>query len=109
MRYSRYRPGGHRVSDAFNKGRHTTVVRELYRVEGGGYVADSPGRRALALWDTQPAEMDGYFRELAPLVSQCRFNDCTHTSEPGCAVRPGDGRIHASRYDSFRRLRQGQD
>ena len=99
------------VSDAINKGRHTTVARQLYPVEGGGYVADSPGWRALALWDTQPEEMDGYFREIAPLVSGCQFSDCSHDHEPGCAVRSAaaDGRIHPSRFESYRRLRRGED
>lgn len=99
------------VSEAINKGKHTTVARELYPVEGGGYVADSPGWRALALWDTQPEEMDAYFRELAPYVSECQFSDCTHDHEPGCAVVRAveAGKIHPSRYDSYLRLRLGQE
>ncbi len=56
------------ISEAFNKGRHTTTVRQLFPLEGGGYVADTPGMRSLALWDTEPEELDGYFPELAPLV-----------------------------------------
>ena len=75
------------VSAAVNKGRHTTSVRQLFPLEGGGYVADTPGLRSLALWDTEPEELDGYFPELAPLVSACQFNDCNHKTEPGCAVR----------------------
>ncbi len=57
------------ISMALNKGRHTTVSRQLLPVEGGGYVADTPGWKSLALWDTEPEEMDAYFPELAPLVS----------------------------------------
>jgi len=90
-----------------NKGRHTTVVREIFTLDGNGHVADTPGWKSLALWDTQPEEMDAYFPELAPLVSKCRFNDCKHTIEPGCAVRAAvdAGRIHAQRYESYLRLR----
>ncbi len=64
------------ISEAFQKGRHTTTVRQLFPLEGGGYVADMPGMRSLALWDTEPEELDGYFPELAPLVEKCQFNDC---------------------------------
>jgi ribosome biogenesis GTPase len=98
------------VSEKMHKGRHTTNVRELFPVEGGGYVADTPGLRSLALWDTQPEELDGYFPEIAPLVSHCQFNDCSHGSEPGCAVREAvqAGKVHEGRYDSYLRMRSGE-
>jgi ribosome biogenesis GTPase len=98
------------VSTAINKGKHTTVVRELIQLEEGGYVADTPGMRSLALWDTEPEELDGYFPELVPLVECCQFNDCTHRNEPGCAVRAAveAGTVHAARYDSYLRLRGGE-
>jgi ribosome biogenesis GTPase len=98
------------VSDAVNKGKHTTVVRELIPLEEGGYVADTPGMRSLALWDTEPEELDGYFPELVPLVERCQFNDCTHRNEPGCAVRAAveAGTVHVARYDSYLRLRGGE-
>ncbi|MGE5250231.1 MAG: ribosome small subunit-dependent GTPase A [Bacteroidota bacterium] len=98
------------VSTAVNKGRHTTVWRQLIPLEGGGYVADTPGWKSLALWDTQPEEMDAYFRELAPLVARCQFSDCSHTHEPGCAVRAAlqTGQIHPERYESYLRLRSRQ-
>lgn len=91
------------------KGRHTTQVRQLYPVEGGGYLADVPGLRTLALWDIQGEELDAYFREIAPLVPSCQFNDCTHSHEPGCAVRKAsqEGLISPKRYDSYLRLRFG--
>ena len=94
-----------------NKGQHTTVVRQLYPLGNGAYVADTPGWRSLALWDTEPEEMDGYFPEIRPLVSQCRFNNCSHTREPGCAVRAAvdAGRLHPERYESYVRLRLGKD
>jgi len=98
------------VSTAINKGKHSTVVRELIPLAEGGYVADTPGMRSLALWDTEPEELDGYFPELRPLVERCQFNDCTHSHEPGCAVRAAveAGMVNAARYDSYLRLRGGE-
>jgi ribosome biogenesis GTPase len=99
------------VSQAINKGRHTTNVRQLFPLEGGGYVADTPGLRSLALWDTEPEELDGYFPEIAPLVAQCQFNDCTHSREPDCAVRLAveSGKVRPERYESYIRLRAGEE
>ena len=99
------------ISEAFQKGRHTTTVRQLFPLEGGGYVADTPGMRSLALWDTEPEELDGYFPELAALVAACQFNDCQHKTEPGCAVRAAvqAGSVHPQRYDSYLRLRAGEE
>jgi ribosome biogenesis GTPase len=99
------------ISTAFQKGRHTTTVRQLFPLEGGGYVADTPGMRSLALWDTEPEELDGYFPELAPLVSQCQFSNCSHKTEPGCAVRAAvdAGQVRPERYDSYLRLRAGEE
>lgn len=98
------------ISRATTKGRHTTVVPELLPLDGGGYLADTPGLRALALWDVAPEELDAYFPEIRPLVSACGFSDCTHTHEPGCAVREAlaAGRIHPARYASYVRMRSGQ-
>jgi len=97
------------VSSSTERGRHTTVVRRLFPLLQGGFVADLPGLRSLALWDTEPEELDGYFPELSPLVELCQFNDCKHQSEPGCAVRQAveDGRVHPARYQSYLRLRFG--
>jgi ribosome biogenesis GTPase len=99
------------ISQATSKGRHTTVVRELFPLKGGGYVADTPGLKALALWDIEPEELDGYFPELRPLVAQCQFSDCTHVHEPGCAVRAAvtDGCVHPERYQSYLRMRFGEE
>ena len=99
------------VSQATSKGRHTTVVRELFPLKGGGYVADTPGLKALALWDIEPEELDGYFPELRPLVAQCQFSDCTHVHEPGCAVQAAvaDGRVHPERYQSYLRMRFSEE
>jgi len=95
------------VSEATSKGKHTTQVRELFPLDVGGYVADTPGIRTLALWDTEPEELDAYFVEMRDLVSECKFSDCTHTHEPGCAVREAvsKGDITPQRYNSYLRLR----
>jgi ribosome biogenesis GTPase len=99
------------VSQATSKGRHTTVAREMYPLEGGGYVADTPGLKALALWDIEPEELDGYFPELRTLVDQCQFSDCTHVHEPGCAVLEAveKGHVHPKRYQSYYRMRFGEE
>jgi ribosome biogenesis GTPase len=98
------------VSQARLRGQHTTVVRELFHLADGGYVADMPGIKALALWDTQPEELDGYFPELRDLVAHCQFSNCGHRSEPGCAVRRAveSGKVHPERYISYLRLRYGE-
>jgi ribosome biogenesis GTPase len=99
------------ISTAVKKGRHTTVTRQMFAVEGGGYVADTPGWKSLALWDTEPEELEAYFPELRDLVQGCQFSDCTHTHEPRCAVLAAvkDGRVHPDRFASFLRLRAGQE
>jgi len=99
------------VSEATGKGRHTTVVRELIPLNSGGYVADTPGLRALALWDIEPEELDGYFPEIRKIVDQCAFSNCTHVHEPGCAVLDAlnSGQIHAERYASYIKMRFGEE
>lgn len=99
------------VSAHKDRGKHTTVVRELFPLSGGGYVADLPGLRKLSLWDTQPEELDGYFPELRELVKHCQFNDCAHYEEPGCAVIQAveEGRVSVERYESYLRLRAGDE
>lgn len=99
------------IGEHTNKGKHTTVVREIFPLVGGGFVADLPGIRRLSLWDTEPEELDGYFPELRDLVSDCQFNDCTHRDEPGCAVvkAVNSGKVDPARYESYLRLRYGGD
>jgi ribosome biogenesis GTPase len=96
------------VSQATTKGRHTTVVPQLVPLEAGGWVADTPGIRALALFDLDPEELDAYFPDIAPLVTDCRFSDCTHAVEPGCAVIQAveEGRVSEHRYESYVRLHE---
>ncbi|MBX3036666.1 MAG: ribosome small subunit-dependent GTPase A [Anaerolineales bacterium] len=98
------------ISKSMNKGKHTTVTREMFKLNEGGFVADTPGWKSLALWDTEPEELEAYFPELKNLVSQCQFNNCTHQHEPNCAVLNAlkENKIHKARYDSFIRLRNGE-
>ena len=96
------------VSQATTKGRHTTVVPQLLPLDVGGWVADTPGIRTLALFDVDPEELDAYFPDIGPLVARCRFSDCTHTVEPGCAVVEAveEGQVSLHRYESYARLRE---
>jgi ribosome biogenesis GTPase len=99
------------ISQTTGRGQHTTVVPELLPLKKGGYVADTPGLKALALWDIEPEELDAYFREISPLVANCEFSDCTHLHEPGCAVIEAveNGQISVERYDSYHRMRAGEN
>lgn len=99
------------VSEANEKGRHTTVASELFPLEGGGYVADTPGIRAVGLFDIEPSELDAYFAEFRPHLAACRFNNCRHEAEPGCGVREAleAGEIDPARYDSYLRLLEEVD
>jgi ribosome biogenesis GTPase len=74
------------VSDYSGEGRHTTTQVSLLKLNEGGYVVDTPGIRELGLITVHRHELVLYFPEIAALVDQCRFNDCSHTQEPGCAV-----------------------
>lgn len=91
------------VSAENEKGRHTTTTAELIPLEGGGFVVDTPGIRQFQLWDVIPAEVAGFFRELRPYVSKCRYPDCTHAHEEPCAVKDAvaDGYIDVRRYESY--------
>lgn len=100
------------VSDAVQKGRHTTVTAQLVPLECGGYVADTPGLRELGLWGIPEDELDRCFPEFESYLGHCRYrNSCTHTHEPGCAVRAAvdGGEVSSSRYDSYARMRAGDE
>ncbi len=88
------------------KGRHTTTRRELYRIEGGALLLDTPGIRELRLWSVDEG-LDRAFPDIDELAGACRFADCRHVSEPGCAVIEAEatGRISADRVASYRKLR----
>ncbi|HEU5097678.1 MAG TPA: ribosome small subunit-dependent GTPase A [Roseiflexaceae bacterium] len=98
------------ISDAVDKGRHTTRVAELIGLDlpGGGYVADTPGIRELGLWQFPLDELDWCFREFRPFLDECYFSGCTHTHEPDCGVRAAvaSGEISEERYQSYVRLRE---
>lgn len=95
------------IREGTRKGKHTTVERQLTKMDFGGYVADTPGLKALGFWDIEAEELDGYFPEFLPLISQCRYRDCAHLDEPGCAVAGAvtQGKVHPDRYESYRILR----
>jgi len=94
------------ISLAVGKGRHTTIVPELLELEGGGYVADTPGLRSFALWDIVPEELEGLYPDIALFAPDCRYPGCSHLHEPGCAVRAAVERdeIHPTRHESYRLL-----
>lgn len=92
-----------RRSDA--KGRHTTITRDLLLIESGGVLIDTPGIRAVGLWDAQDA-LERVFADILEHGNDCKFRDCAHVSEPGCAVTTAveDGRIDPRRLDRFRAM-----
>jgi ribosome biogenesis GTPase / thiamine phosphate phosphatase len=94
---------GHVRND--QKGRHTTTAAELVRLPGGGLLLDTPGLRSLGLW-TDGEGLDRAFADIATLALKCRFPNCRHESEPGCAVR---GVVDPVRIDAYRRLRAELD
>ena len=92
-----------RISDAHLQGKHTTSLYEMYRLDGGGFVIDTPGLRGFGLVDLEKEEISKYFPEMLAVMDDCRFVPCTHTHEPDCAVKAAvdDGRISAERYNSY--------
>lgn len=102
------RTGG--IREGTRKGKHTTVSPKLVELGFGGYVADTPGVKAFALWDIEAEELDAYFPEISGRVADCRFSDCSHHHEPGCAVREAvdRGSIDRGRYESYLRIRLGE-
>jgi ribosome biogenesis GTPase len=89
------------------RGRHTTTHRELVAIPGGGVIIDTPGLRQLQLWETDGG-LDQTFVDIADLIAQCRFSDCEHRTEPGCAVKAAlaDGTLPRERWDSYLKLQR---
>jgi ribosome biogenesis GTPase len=89
------------------EGRHTTTHRELILLPGGGVILDTPGMRELQLWD---ADLGQTFGDVEEIAANCRFSDCGHDSEPGCAVREAlaDGTLEADRWESYVKLQREQ-
>lgn len=97
------------ISESVNKGRHTTVGAVLVPLgdPADGYVVDTPGLREVGLWGLPPEHLDHCFPEFRPYLGKCRFQDCAHDSEPGCAVRgaTSSGAVSGARYESYIKLR----
>lgn len=91
------------ISDAHLQGRHTTTFYEMYRLASGGFIIDTPGIRGFGLVDLERDEIASYFPEMLRASENCRFTPCTHTHEPGCAVKAAveDGTISYERYSSY--------
>ncbi len=94
------------ISQATGKGKHTTTATHLFPLDEGGFIADTAGLREIGLWEMDEGEIAAGFREFRPLIPDCRFSGCTHTHEPGCAVRAAvdSGAIAPQRYESYLRL-----
>ncbi len=94
------------ISDSHGKGRHTTTFSEMFPVDGGGYIIDSPGVKGFGLIDIDSAEVGRYFPEIFALSKECQYNNCTHTHEPSCAVRDAAerGELSETRYISYLKL-----
>ncbi len=96
------------ISRSVNKGRHTTVGASMHPLPDseGGFAVDTPGLREVGIWELDPRELDECFIEFRPYIEQCRFGDCRHRAEPGCAVRDAVAadEVSGDRYDSYLRL-----
>jgi ribosome biogenesis GTPase len=92
---------------ADGRGRHTTTHRELVPVPGGGVIVDTPGLRELQLWETDDG-LDQAFVDVAGLIAECRFSDCEHRTEPGCAIKAAlaDGSLPEERWESYLKLQR---
>lgn len=97
------------ISASVNKGRHTTVGARLIPLPDGdgGYLVDTPGLREVGMWGLPSTSLDQCFPEFKPYLGECRFQDCQHEVEPGCAIRQAveAGTVHVGRYESYVKLR----
>ena len=91
------------ISDVHLQGKHTTTFYEMYSLESGGFIVDTPGLRGFGLVDLKKEEIALYFPEMLKAAQDCRFTPCTHTHEPGCAVKEAveEGVISYDRYSSY--------
>lgn len=99
------------ISDAHNTGMHTTTFSEMLRLPYGGWVIDTPGIKGFGTFDMEPEEICGYFKEIFNFSKGCRFSNCTHTHEPGCAVLKALEKhyISESRYNSYLSMLKDKD
>ena len=91
------------ISDAHQMGMHTTTFSEMLSLPEGGWLIDTPGIKGFGTFDMEPEELTGYFKDIFEFSHQCRFNNCTHTHEPGCAVIEAvkNHYMAESRYQSY--------
>lgn len=91
------------ISSAHHKGMHTTTFSEMYSLDASSWIIDTPGIKGFGMLDMERSEMGHYFREIFQIGRECRYSDCVHINEPGCAVNQAviDGRIAFSRYESY--------
>lgn len=91
------------ISEYHNKGMHTTTFSEMFPVEGDGYIIDTPGIKGFGTFDMKDEEVGHYFKEIFEMSAQCKYGNCTHRHEPGCAVREAVEKhyISESRYTSY--------
>jgi ribosome biogenesis GTPase len=101
----------HMVSDWSDKGMHTTTFAEMFELPQGGFIIDTPGIRELGVIDIEKQELGHFFPEMRERMNQCRFNNCRHINEPGCAVLEAleEGEITLSRYESYLSIYHGND
>lgn len=99
------------ISDAHNTGMHTTTFSEMLELPEGGYIIDTPGIKGFGTFDIEPEELTSYFREIFHFSKDCKFSNCTHTHEPGCAVLKAleDHYIAQSRYQSYLGMLEDKD
>ena len=99
------------ISDAHNTGMHTTTFSEMIELPGGGYLIDTPGIKGFGTFDIEKEELTSYFKEIFRFSEGCRFSNCTHTHEPGCAVIKAveEHYIAASRYQSYLSMLEDKD
>ena len=99
------------ISDAHNTGMHTTTFSEMIELAAGGYLIDTPGIKGFGTFDIEKEELTSYFKEIFHFSENCRFSNCTHTHEPGCAVIRAveDHYIAASRYQSYLSMLEDKD
>jgi ribosome biogenesis GTPase len=99
------------VSESSDKGQHTTTFAEMHTLPFGGYLIDTPGIRELGIFDIRPEELGHYFREIRDRMPYCKFHNCRHINEPGCAVMKAveEGEIELSRYESYLSIYHGNE
>jgi ribosome biogenesis GTPase len=99
------------VSEASSKGVHTTTFAEMHRIPTGGFIIDSPGIRELGIVQLEKEEISHYFPEMRDLLNQCRFNNCSHVNEPGCAIKNAvdENKISLIRYESYLSILANED